>query len=81
MGFANLAHNTGVPIWGTGDVGIRSITVAGVLHGACDIALVPFDRASTQGFPTVANDSAELWIVLGDCIIDGTVRRPAAELR
>jgi len=69
-GFANLAQNTDVPIWDTGDGRIENATVAEVLQGIRGLTfLVPSNQASTQQFP---DGNAELWTVLRNHIINGT---------
>ena len=68
-GFANLAHNTNVPVWDTGDGRIENATVTEVLRGVRGLTLlVPSNQASTQ----IPSNNTELWNILRNHIINGT---------
>jgi len=71
-GFANLAHNTDVPVWDTGDGRIENATVAEILQGVRGLTLlVPSNQASSQ-ISELSSNNAELWSILRNHIINGT---------
>jgi len=72
-GFANLAHNTNVPVWDTGDGRIENAPVTEVLHGIRGLTLlVPSNQASAQEIPQIPSNNAQLWAILRNHIINGT---------
>lgn len=72
-GFANLAHDTNVPIWDTGDHTMENVTVSEVLYGVRGLTLfVPSNQASTQEIPQITSNRTQLWTLLRNHIINGT---------
>ncbi|KAF9643665.1 FAS1 domain-containing protein [Thelephora ganbajun] len=72
-GFANLADNTDVPIWSTGDHTNKNTTVAEVLYGIRGLTLlVPSSQASIQEIPQISSNHTQLWAILRNHIINGT---------
>ena len=72
-GFANLARNTNVPIWDTGDGRIENAALAEVLSGIRGLTLlVPSNQASAQEIPQISNNNAQLWAILRNHIINAT---------
>jgi len=72
-GFANVAQDTEVPIWDTGDNTIENATLNEVLYGVRGLTLfVPSNQASTQEIPQISGNQTRLWTILRNHIINGT---------
>jgi len=68
--FANLARNTNVPVWDTGDLAVENWTVAEVLSRIRGLTLfAPSNQASTQG---ITGNRTQLWTILRNHIMNGT---------
>jgi len=68
--FANLAQDTEVPIWDTGNHTIENVTVTDVLYGVRGLTLlVPSNVDPTQG---ISSNKTLLWNILRNHIINGT---------
>ena len=71
-GFANLARDTDVPIWDTGNKSNENASVSEVLYGIRGLTLlVPSNQASSQ-FSQFSGNTTQLWDVLRNHIINGT---------
>ena len=72
-GFANLARDTEVPIWNTGNQSVENVTLDEVLYGIRGLTLlVPSNQASAQEIPQISSNRTRLWSVLRNHIINGT---------
>jgi len=72
-GFANLARDTEVPIWDTGNQTVENVTLDEVLYGIRGLTLlVPSNQASAQEIPDISSNTTRLWSVLRNHILNGT---------
>lgn len=72
-GFADLAHDTEVPIWDTGNQTIENATLAEVLYGIRGLTLlVPSNQASAQEIPQISSNRTRFWNILKNHIINAT---------
>ena len=68
--FANLADDTEVPIWDTGNNTLENVTITGVLYGVRGLTLlVPSNQVSIQ---EISSNKTQLWNILRNHIINGT---------